>query len=68
MSFWSDIEAAYRQVAANHDRMFVIESSGEHLTALVEYDNEHNVVNIRILVGVGVKVDDKYEAVSKVAS
>ena len=48
--FWRDIEAAYRQVAANHEREVEITSEAEDLTALVDYDSIAGKVNISVYI------------------
>jgi hypothetical protein len=48
--FWRDIETAYNQVAANHEREVVITSEAEDLTATVEYDSIAGKVNISVYI------------------
>lgn len=49
--FFRDMEAAYNQVAANHEREVTIVSEAEDLTATVEYDSMNEVVVVLITVG-----------------
>lgn len=49
--FWDDIQAAYRQVAANNERSISVSSNAEGLTALVGAfeSNMGNGVSITIV-------------------
>lgn len=49
--FWREVEAAYRQVAADHEREISIFSNSEDLTAAVRYDTIVSTVVITIFDG-----------------
>lgn len=59
--FWRDIETAYNQVAANHEREVTVSSEGEGLTATVWYDNVMDTVTLRITVGTDTVEDELHE-------